>query len=341
MKNMTLSTNTKNCLYGLLAVMVLSFMPTGNVQAQNGEQVAEYIQQTRELLEVVAVLVIESDSERARRVFGQARQSHEQSIALLENGRPVMALTVSQRAREGARQAQRLARAAVSFEERARRYIERLTNLHDNVKERAIDSGNQRALRFVTEAEQLFRRARQQFQQTHYEVAFNLLQSAETQLKRAARILFEDGGAERLERELERTAQLINRAENNMPENADEALIGLLQKSKESLQKARTAYENDEPLKAMRLLKNAQNQVRRVLRQVGGTPSTENVTRQIERFDQRLSELEIDSSNELVEKAIKTRNEASSALKDDKVDVALRKIRTALNLLTRAGDNSR
>ena len=82
-----------------------------------------------------------------------------------------------------------------------------LRELYESVLERAQESQNERALRFIREAERQFHRAREQYAQHNFEIAFRLVESAENLLRRAARLLFEGGGAARLEHEL----QLVER----------------------------------------------------------------------------------------------------------------------------------
>jgi tetratricopeptide (TPR) repeat protein len=332
--NNRMKNRTAVLLLGTLSVLVLSLMPTGNAVAQD---VGDYIQQTGDILSEVRDLVIESDSERARRVFDEAHRRHEQSLGLIGD-HPIMALAISKRAREGALQARRLARTANSFQQRAHRYISRLRDLHENIKDRAVDSGNKRAMKFIREAEQLFHRAQNQFQQQHYEVAFNLLKSAEKQLKRAARILYEDGGDEKLEKEIEKTTLLIEKAEENMPDNPDQALVELLKKSRSTLKDAEQALSQDKPMIAMRQLKKSRNIVKKLLRQIGGQPTSTNIEKLFERFDQKFSELTVDGS-ELIDKAKAIRNEAEVEQKNGNTKIALRKIRIALNLLTQAGES--
>ncbi len=343
---------SRNPLPGLLplaaAVLALAALlsvgPTP-ARAQPDADAAQFLQQTEELLQDLAPLVRESESERARRLFDEAIGKQARARLLLRQGRPLFAVQISRAARETALQAERLARAALTFEQRARNYLERLRDLHDEVSDRAREAGNEQALRFVRQAEQLMRRSREQYQQTHYREAFRLVQAAEQQLRRAARLLFEQGGTERLERDLERTADLIASARAEVGDRTDPAVGDLLERAEQDLQRAREALARGENLRCLRFARLAREQVRRVLRQTGGRPDAAAVREQIERFDQRQGELVEqvraagdEQARRRLAEAGRLRDEAARALDAGRRQEALRAIRAALNLQNRVRD---
>ena len=312
------------------------------------EESAEVLQRAAEVLDQVAPLIQESDSEQARRIFQDALQKQGQAQQMHGQGRYGFAVRFSMSAREAGRQAERMARDSQGFEERARNRLDRVLEMYEQVKERAQEAGHTQALRFVREAESAYHRATQQYQQTNYQRAFQLLQTAETHLKRAARLLFESGDAERLRQDLDRTADLIAIATERLDAHSDPALVDLLDQASANLERARRALDDDQPLQAMQLSRRAREQARRVLRQVGDGPSHDGVQEQIDRFDARIAELGprvVESGDvqarELLDRASGLRNQAVRALEEGRTDVALRQIRTADNLQRQAAERIR
>jgi tetratricopeptide (TPR) repeat protein len=332
----------------LLLLLPVAASAQGMGGGSDSEAAQEVLLRTQELLDGIQPLVQESDSEQARRIFQDAVEKQSRAHTMHGQGRYAFAIRVSLQARESARQAERMARDAQGYQERARNQLDRLLDLYEQVKERAQNSGHTQALRFVREAESAYQRAREQYQQTNYQRAFQLLQTAETHLKRAARLLFESGDAERLVQELDRTADLIALASERLDDASDPALVDLLGQARSNLERARQFLADDQPLQAMRLAKRAREQARRVLRQVGDGPAVDGVQDQIDRFDARIAELGprvVESGDpqarDLLDRAAGLRNQAVQVLEEGRTAVALRQIRTADNLLRQAADRIR
>ncbi|MBU0743521.1 hypothetical protein KKA85_07335 [bacterium] len=312
------------------------------------EAAPDVLERTDEILQDLAPLIHESESEQARRIFEDAVQKQQRAHQLLSNDHPGLAIDLSLRARGAAREAERLARSSLNYEDRVRDYLDRLMELYEQVKERAQETNNAQAMRFVHEAENLYHRAREQYRQTHYQQAFALLQSAETQLKRAARLLFEAGGAEQLERELDRTADLIALAADRLADVDDPALADMLGRAGENLNRARRALADQQPLQALRFARRARDQAQNVLRQLGPAPDVEGIRAQIEHFDAQLDGVveEIRASGDqealrLLDRALALRDQAREALARGELEQALRGIRTALNLLRQSAERIR
>ena len=338
---------------GALAVLLLAFLtPAGAARAQvepeEGERVAAFIEVTGDILDRAAEAVGESESARARIVLDEARLLHDRSRELLAADRLLLAYRASQRARTAALHAARLARDELGFEERARARAERLRDLYETLLERAQEIRHERALRFLREAERQYLRAEEQYHQHSYEIAFNLLESAETLLRRAGRLLFEAGGAAHLEQQLERTGDLIDRTHERLGEDADPEAVALLVRAEDRLAQAREALQRGEPLRALQLARQA----RRLALQAGGaadsSPPREAVREQIERFDARRGEVAErigaaggEEARRLLERALEHRRQAEERLDRDDREGALRQIKIAHDLLQEAGDKAR
>ncbi len=325
-----------------LVVTLLPVVPA-RAQAVEREQAAEILQVTTDILAEVGPLVRESQSEQARRIFVEALQKQQQAGDLFRDARYGLAVRLSLRAREMARQAARVTGASQGYLERVQQRLERVGDLLDSVRDRARDAGHAQALRFVHDAEDLVARAREQARQTNHEQAFRLLESAEKMLGRAARLLYEEGDGERLRLELERTAELIAQARERLGDDGDPALRQQLDRADEELLRAREDLDRGDPLRAMRAARHARELVRQALRQIGGGPGAEVVAAQLDRFDAQLPAVAdavaasgAAEARQALERATEARHRAAAALEAGDRDQALRLARTALDHLHRA-----
>jgi len=343
-----MTTGTRSIL--LAALLTIGFLASFGAaipaRAQGADDdPADVLQRTEDLLRDIRVIVTESDSEQARRIFRDAAAKQVQAVQQLAADHPRFAVTLSLKARDVARQAERIARGSRDFQQRSRRYLERLQEMHQDVKDRAHEAGDRQAMTFVNRAENLFARARDQFSQTRYERSFRLLEEAEKALKRAARMLLDGGDVDGLEQEMERTANLIAVARERLGADADAALIRKLDQADRALGEARDALRADDPLLALRRSNHARRLAQQVLRQSGGAPNADAVEREFDRFDARQEGLSARAAEardgaaarQLV-RARGLRNDAGRALTGGRTADALRLIRSALNLQRQAAE---
>ncbi len=317
-------------------------------QVEGFEMVRDYLDRTLEILERAAEVIQDSESVRARHIFQEAEELLSQAESLWSQGRPRMAQQVSQRARRAAQLAVRVARDELGFEERTRLRLERLRDLHDQILDRALEVNDQRALRFAREAEQQYQRAREQYTQHNFEMAFNLLESAEMMLRRATRLMFESGGPGLLELEWERTGELLANTRERLGPDAGPVALDLLARAQDHLAEAREAITVGDPLRALHLLRQARTMAGRAITTAGGGPSAESVQVQIERWDARRPEVAAvvhEAGSEqaalLLERAFRFRRRAAELLQDDDRVGALRQIKIAHDLLTEASEGAR
>lgn len=332
----------------ILAALVLLAGLAGPVRAQGGpggqqpEQVLEFLEATDAYLERVSGLVLDADSDQARRLLDDADAKQGQARQLYGNGRYAFALRLSRSARQIAAQAERMARGSQGFGERARQSLDRLFDLHEQVRDRASETGNAQAMSLVRQAEGLYLRAREQYEQTRYEQAARLLDQAEHSLRQAARLVLEAGDVDRLREEQTRIADLLATARDRVDAGADPALARVLDGAEHTLDDARLALSSDQPLRALRLTRRARAEVLSVLRQAGGGVDAEAVQREIDRFDARQAELAAAAAapeaRRLLEQARTQRDRAAEALDRGEEELALRTIRSALNVQRQAGE---
>jgi len=336
---------TAAALAALALALVIATPGTGGAQ-QTVESTRAFVERTGEMLQQVSEAVRESESERARRVLGEARLLHDRSVRLLGEGRWAMALQASRQARESILSAGRLARASLTYEERAKLQLERLLEYRDAVRERARDARAEEALRFVGEADRQLERAREQYGQKNFELAFSLLQSAESLLNRAARLLFERGGEGRLEQELEQTGQLIERAREQARRREDRAALDLGERAQAELDRAREAVRQGEPWRALRLAALARRLASQALESGQPAVTADAVRELIGRWDERRAELEPRAEGNrraqaLIDRAAGHRRRAGELLGGGGLEEALRQIKIAHDLLSEAGEQTR
>jgi hypothetical protein len=333
--------------WGVALILLLGgllFGP-GTIQAQesSGEHIQEFIARNAELLDWARGLVGETESQPARRVLEEAYNLHRRSVGMLEQGRPVLAFSAARRSRAGLWRAVGLAREALSYEERLRLRSERFQDLHAHLQESARESQDRRALDFIQRAGAQALRAREQYQQGDARLAFNLLEKAEQLLQRAARLLAEGAGPERLERNLEQTASMLEQTREILGSSADQAALNLLAEADEALDRARDHQDQGQPGRALQMSGLARKLAGRARAESEGFPDEALVREQMTRWDDRVivvGEQVAESGNEMarhhLEKARQHRERAGEALAAGQLEKALRQIRAAGDQLSQA-----
>ena len=333
-----------------LAVLAGLMLPAP-VRGQNGDDLQEFIERTEEIIREAADLVMATDSPRARRILRQARNLHDLSIELAMNGQGQRAHTVSRRAREAAALAATYARGAQGFEERSRQRLERYREFRDQILDRAREAGDQRALRFIRESENQALRAREQYRQGNYAMAVNLIEPAEALLARAARLLFEGGGTERLERELDNTRTLIDRTAERLAAREDsggEAAQDLLQSARQTLDRGEDFFRRGEPLRCLHSLRLARRLAGQATEAAGASIDPDTVAQQLERWDDRyeavaarVEESGSRPARDILAQARHHRERAGARYDAGELEPALRQLRAAFDLLNEASELTR
>ena len=333
--------------WGVALVLLLGglLLGPGTVQAQenSSEYIQEFIARNAELLDWARGLVRETESQPARRVLEEAHSLHRRSVGMLEQGRPALAFGAARRSRAGLWRAVGLAREALSYEERLRLRSERFQDLHAHLLDSARESQDRRALDFIQRAEAQALRAREQYQQGDARLAFNLLETAEQLLQRAARLLAEGAGPERLERNIEQTATMLEQTREILRDSADQAALNLLAEADEALDRARDHQDQGQPGRALQMSGLARKLAGRARAQGEGSLDETLVREQMARWDDRVivvGEKVADAGNEAarhhLEKARQHRERAGQALAAGHLEQALRQIRAAGDQLSQA-----
>ena len=255
-------------------------------------------------------------------------------------GQGRMAFAHSQRARDGAQQAARIARELAGNNERLNRRLERYLELRERVGERVRESGDDRALRFLTESEQQARRSRDLQQQGDVALALQMLEGAEDMLARAARLAFEGGGQGRMEREIERTRMFLERVSAQVA--GDPEAEEMLTSARMALQRAEQAGAQGHVMRALNSLELAQRLAGRAAAS-DESLDAEQVRHQLERFDERMARVRErmgdrpdDAARQALERATVHRERAAQMLDQGKLEAAMRQIKAGFDLLAAA-----
>lgn len=319
-------------------------LAAGPVAAQGGEELRAYLDRTDELLEWAADQVGQSGSDRARQVLTQAQQLQARGRELLARQRPLEAFSVGRRARDAMWHAVRLARESAGLEERVRLRAERFADQHAQLVERAREDGAPRAVELLEKAGDQARRADERAAQGDLQLAWRLLEQAEDLLRLAARQLAEGGGAQRLDRELDRARQLVDETADRLGGAAvPPGALALLAEARESLDRAQAAASGGDPGLALQSAALARRLAQRALALAGTRAEASTVESLLARFDERAGELAgriRDSGSAAAarafERAREQREGAAQSLGEGKAERALRQARAAHDLLEQA-----
>jgi hypothetical protein len=330
----------------LSIVLGLSFSaPSALAQDSQLEQLRDYLERNEELLHWAHDLVTETESQPARRVLQQANDLHQRSINLLEDGKPVLSFGVARRAREAIWSAVGQAREAMGLEERFRLRVERFRDMHGNLMDRARDLQNEEALDFLRRAEHQAIRAREVYLQGDLRLAMKLFENAEALTRRAARILADSASPEQIDREIERVANNIEQVRERLGDGADPAALRLLSEADEALDRSRESRDNGQPGRALQMVSLAGKLTRRAAKMGGLSADVEGLQRQLDHFDQRqqrigdrVRESGSDGAQTMFQRALDLGARARSSANDQEVELGLRQIRAAHDMLNHTED---
>ena len=329
----------------VLALLGAPALGPDSAQAQpGGDNIRQYIEQTGELLAWADGLVAETGSGPARRVLGQAHDLHDSSQRMLERGMMLDALSVARRARDAMWHAVRVAREAMGLEERIRIRDERYQDEFASLMERAREADNQQAIDFLMRARREADRARDIYRQGDFQMAWRLFEQAGDLMNRAGRLLAGGVSPERLELELTRAREAIDRAREQMGPGVPPHRQELLVEAEDAVQRALSARDRGEPGRALHLCDMARTLAQRAGRPgEDGGPGPDAFRRQLDRFADRaarlgdaVAEAGSEPARDLVQRALRQRDRAVEADRAGDAELALRQIRAAHDLLSQA-----
>jgi len=327
----------------LLLLLALGAPTTARAQGmmdEISEKLDAYIERTDELIVWGRELVEETDSGTARKVLQQAYDLNHRARRTHSLSQYRHAGDLARRARAATWHAVKLGREAMGLQERLRVRAERLRELHRQLVERARDAGHEEALELLRRAERQAMRAREQHLQGDVRLAWQMFERAEELTLRAARMLGGAGDPERLEAELDRIAELIERAREQMGLDASEPARRRLVEAEEALEQAHRHLDRGEPGRALQMGTLARRLARGAFDAAVTGPGPEALERQLERYDARaerlgqaVREADEDRLRRLFGESTEHRRRAAEADDRGEVDAGLRQIRAAHDLL--------
>ncbi|MEZ4387715.1 MAG: hypothetical protein R3D98_09095 [Candidatus Krumholzibacteriia bacterium] len=331
-------------LTAVLAGVMLLLAGRPAAAQQNAEQLADFIERTAEIVDWAAEQVKETENQQAHRVLQEAQSLHLRSRDQAERGHVLAAFALSRRARDAAQHAVRLARDARGAENRVQLRLEHFLDYRDQILDRAREAGDERALRFVREAEEQALRARDHDRQGNYDLADHFIGAAEDLLARAARLLFEGGGPERLEREIERTRRAIDGIADRLAEGTpDGAATDLLESARAALERAEEFGRRGQPLRALQSVRLARRLAGQAAEAGDGNLDADTVQVQIDRWDGRYEQISgrVEASGaaaavDALARARHHRQQAATLLAAGNLEPSLRQIKAAFDLLNEA-----
>lgn len=310
------------------------------------------VERTTEVLERIAPRVKEANHPRASLLIDKAVELQTKAVAGLQaaedaqvpavaraRAQEVLALTL--RARDMAQQAARILQEAVGLQERASRRIEQASTLWERLHDATSDAPGPRVRTILQESRRQIESAKRHHADHQFEIALRLAESAIdllTPLRDGPGV----GAGDRIEGQLERAREWLERANDN--DSLSDADRQRLERARELWQRARRAWQDGNPELAERLLRQLQDQIREV-RGAAGPIAADDVQRAVDRFDAeaaRLRDVLDDHGNEpteavrLLERAVDERGAAVDAAADGRYEEALRRLRGALDMLSRA-----
>ncbi len=194
---------------GVLLAAFVALVTCSTVAAQTLDRIRDELLRTDEILERAATVVRESESLRARDLLERAMQLQRDARVNLEGGRLLIAGRLTLEARELAARAITIAREETGTRMRAAREMERAARAVELARESLADAPLP-APRVLMEATALLDRSRTSFREQQYNASLRLALAA-LRLVAQALALGPAGGANRLQRELERTDHVLER----------------------------------------------------------------------------------------------------------------------------------
>jgi hypothetical protein len=320
---------------GAILACALCLAPA--VRAQDLEDVEQALRRTDQLLEQASEIVRNADSQRARTVLERAVDLQRSAWSQLQERRPRVAVGLTMEARDVAKRALRLAHEDASMHTRALRELEKAWEALQRARELLGESP------LLHEAQQQIERGRAQYHEQNYEPAMRLAISAQRLVRQA--LGSTDGGPDRVQRELERTDRLIERAREAVGDTDLPDALRALDRATNLQQDAWAAYRAERFRVAFAATREARDLAAHVLKLVHGPIDAERVQRALAETDRlldRAAELVADAGDEaavrLLERAREHQAEAKRLLADGQIRGALAKTRVAAGLARRAID---
>jgi hypothetical protein len=334
----------------LLGLWSLSLGAAGGRAADDRDLLSFELERTDTVLEHVQESLREANNPRLHELFKQAvsvqdlaKRLFESSSGTIDAASKLRVLGLTRRARDMALRIQREVRKDVTYQEQARRLLERSRALLERIDENRERARDPRVQAVLDKARRQLSTAEQQYADGNYEAALRLADSANAQLRNLIQAVRDKLSSARVERELDRTDGFLLRAKDRAGES-DAKTRKLLEEATLLQSRAREAASAQHLLQAMKLTRQARKLLREILGEFTDSVSQEDFQQALQRFDARLESLReenegkfIGPADQLVNQALQSRASAMRAADAQDYSTALARIRVGLDLLNRAG----
>lgn len=334
----------------LTALAVLATPPLDAfAQVITDDRLQEELERTDRALENADAIVGESRSQRAKDLLEQGHRVQTQAWETYRGGNSIGSMSLTLQARRFATRAVGFARSDDVLEQRARRELENADNMLRGATERIAENPSSPALRLLDEARAQIDRGRRQLGEQHFEASFRLALSAQRLIRQALEINdVAAGEPQRVERELERTDNMIERAGEPVRESHDQDAIALLDRATTLQRTAWESFRAGQVRAAVPRTREARQLAARAVARVNGPVSEQRVIEEIGATDRVLEQAREaiassadPSASRVLENARMHQERANDLLGEGDLRPALAQTLVARRLATRAEELTR
>ncbi len=277
----------------ILTALVVIATPSLDAYAQvvTDDRLEEELERTDRALETADGIVGESRSQRAKDLLAQGHRVQAEAWETYRGGNSIGSMRLTLQARRFGVRAVGFARSDDVLEQRGRRELENADNMLRSATERIAENPSDAALRLLDEARAQIDRGRRQLGEQHFEAAFRLALSAQRLIRQALEVNDAAAGEpRRIERELERTDNMIERAGEPVRESHDQDATTLLDRATTMQRTAWESYRAGQARAAVAQTREARNLATRAVARVNGPVSEQRVADEIGATDRLLEQ---------------------------------------------------
>jgi hypothetical protein len=339
-------------VWSTVALLCFLALAPGKVRARaidSRDLLASELDRTDAILERVQESVRETSNPRMHDLFSKASTMQKMARRLFETqgdqvdaSSKIRVLELTRRARDLALIIQREVRKGVTYQEQARRLLQRSHALLDRIDEHADQIKDRRVQAVLDKARRQLAVAEQQYADGNFEAALRLADSTHALLRNLADTLQREISAERVRRALDHTDALLHRAGERFggPQGRE---APALRQARRLQRRARGAHAAGHELQALKLTREAGRLLADLLGESSGAIDESDVRSAFQRFDARLDRLRDRNGSDiagpagrLVDQALQARARAKEAQRSGDDSSALTQLRVGLDLLNRA-----
>lgn len=331
----------------MMLATIAVLISSGNLFAQARDKVEDELEKTENVLERAREAVRESGSAIAEQHLNNALKLQSAAWERYRSNRLAQAANLTRNAREQAMKAIGIVQSADQSNQMVRREIERTDELIRKSEERVKASHNEKAYSLLESAQKTQTEAREFFRGNRIKIALTATMNA----RETARKAFEladavENSQDRIDRELDRTEQLIRKAREMAAEmDVDDNIEILLQRAEEMEGNARAEYGEKRFRVALERTQQARELALDALKLMEQEIQPERLKRFLEKTDQEIERLRTEltqtpnsHAERLLDTAVQHQERARAAFAADDSRKALVEAKAARELVVKATD---